>query len=434
MKILHFADAHIDSVTGGKIDPSGLPLRVLDFLKSIDTIVDTAIKEKVDLVLFAGDTYKDRMPTPTYQREWLKRIFRLSEAKIPTLMITGNHDVSPASGRANTLFEFDTLSVPYVRVSTKPEFLRPADLWNLPIQILTVPWINSSLFLMTSGDKIDKGRVGEEIEDRVSNILEHWLDELDPQLPSILLAHCSVLGAVFSTERKVMLGKDMVLPGWLVKDSRLDYTALGHIHKFQDLNEGHFPPVIYPGSIERIDFGELNDQKGFIVAEVQKGKTSYEHRALEVRPFIEADFDFTQKGKVFLNGAEIVPCGIGRETDSIIEGVKCQWNVKDSILKIIINFPKEMDENFDDKRLISAFGSAFEFKIVKKAKLEERLRITGMTVGEITAFTPIKFLEIYFSMIGKPDIFQKDPELKALALDIIQTVDQKNNQPISGGE
>ena len=97
MKLLHFADAHIDMANYGRHDPeTGLPLRVLDFLKSLDTIVDAAISEKVDLVIFAGDAYKDRSPAPTFQREWGKRIMRLSHAKIPTLLLVGNHDLSPA--------------------------------------------------------------------------------------------------------------------------------------------------------------------------------------------------------------------------------------------------------------------------------------------------------------------------------------------------
>ncbi|HKY52978.1 MAG TPA: metallophosphoesterase, partial [Anaerolineales bacterium] len=79
MRILHFADAHIDMANYGRHDPeTGLPLRVLDFLKSLDTIIDTAISEKVDMVIFAGDAYKDRSPAPTFQREWEKRIVRLS--------------------------------------------------------------------------------------------------------------------------------------------------------------------------------------------------------------------------------------------------------------------------------------------------------------------------------------------------------------------
>jgi hypothetical protein len=58
MKILHFADAHIDMANYGRHDPeTGLPLRVLDFLKSLDTIIDAAVSEQVDMVIFAGDAY-----------------------------------------------------------------------------------------------------------------------------------------------------------------------------------------------------------------------------------------------------------------------------------------------------------------------------------------------------------------------------------------
>jgi len=65
IKLLHFADAHIDIANYGAHDPrTGLPLRVMDFLKSLDTIVETAIEEKVDMVIFAGDAYKDRNPVP----------------------------------------------------------------------------------------------------------------------------------------------------------------------------------------------------------------------------------------------------------------------------------------------------------------------------------------------------------------------------------
>ena len=127
IKLLHFADAHIDLARQGRRDAeSGLPLRVLDFLKSLDTIVDAAISEKVDLVIFAGDAYRDRSPAPTYQREWGKRIMRLSAAGIQTLLVVGNHDVSPAAVRAHTLQEFETLQVPNIHVISKPELLGPA--------------------------------------------------------------------------------------------------------------------------------------------------------------------------------------------------------------------------------------------------------------------------------------------------------------------
>src|SRR5581483_10505404 len=290
MKLLHFADAHIDMANYGRHDPeTGLPLRVLDFLKSLDTIVDAAISEKVDMVIFAGDAYKDRSPAPTFQREWGKRIIRLSQARIPTLLLVGNHDISPAVGRAHAIQEFDTLQVPYVKVLSKPDFLKPEHLWDLPVQVIAMPWISrSSLMANLDMSAADTSEVFSNIESRISELMKGWLNEADPNLPIILTAHASVQGATFGSERMVMLGSDLVLPTSLVRDPRLDYVALGHIHKPQNVNEGAHPPVIYPGSIERVDFGEAADDRFFVIVDVMRGKTKVEWRKLTgARPFID---------------------------------------------------------------------------------------------------------------------------------------------------
>ena len=165
-RILHFADAHIDIATYGRHDPvTGLPVRTQDFLKALDTIVDTAIDEQVDLVLFAGDAYKDRTPVPTFQREWGRRIVRLSQAGIPTLLLVGNHDLSPATGRAHAMQEYETLPVPHIHVASKPAFFRPDDLEGLPLQILTLPWVSrSSLMASQALSGVDPGEVYAELE------------------------------------------------------------------------------------------------------------------------------------------------------------------------------------------------------------------------------------------------------------------------------
>jgi exonuclease SbcD len=182
--ILHFADAHIDMANYGRHDPqTGLPLRVLDFLKSLDTIVDTAIEEKVDLVLFAGDAYKDRNPAPTFQREWGRRIIRLSKAGIPTLLLVGNHDLSPALGRAHAIEEFTTLEVPHVRVIDRPCFFGPDDLEGLPLQVLALPWIGRSGLLAHLGLRgADANQVYEEMEIRLTELVQNWLEQADPSL------------------------------------------------------------------------------------------------------------------------------------------------------------------------------------------------------------------------------------------------------------
>ncbi len=115
----------ISRITAGMILRRDLPYRVVDFLKSLDRIIDAAIDERVDLVIFAGDAYKDRNPQPTFQRAWGERMMRLSRAGIATILLVGNHDIAPADHRAHTLQEYATLAVPHIFVADKMKVCGP---------------------------------------------------------------------------------------------------------------------------------------------------------------------------------------------------------------------------------------------------------------------------------------------------------------------
>lgn len=410
LKLLHFADAHIDIATHGKHDPAtGLPVRVLDFLKALDTIVDTAVSEKVDLVIFAGDAYKDRTPAPTFQREWGKRIIRLSHAGIPTILLVGNHDISPATGRAHTLQEFSTLAVPHIHVIDKPVFLKPADLEGLPVQVLGLPWIfRSGLMAALELSAEDPDQINQEMENRIGEVLSQWLDQLDPTLPAILTAHGSVQGAVYGNERAVMLGKDLILPGNLVKDQRLDYVALGHIHKAQDVNAGNYPPVVYPGSIERVDFGEVNDEKFFVVANIERGHTTFEFRKLH--------------GRRFLDRSVKVEAG-----ENLMEKVLVAFppaaQIKDSVFRLAVEYPRSMDAFVDDAAIRTAASEAFDFHLLRRPHEEARLRLAADE--SIAGLSPLKMLDLYWDSVNqRPD---ENQALKELAASIIETV--SNGQP-----
>lgn len=382
LKILHFADAHIDMANYGRHDAAtGLPLRVIDFLKSLDTIVNTAIAEKVDLVLFAGDAYKDRNPAPTFQREWGKRIMQLSRAGIPTLLLVGNHDTSPSIGRAHTLDPFDTLEVPNVLVIERPSLLHPADLWGLPLQVIAIPWASKSgLIASQDMDTAEPGEVYQEIEARLVDIVHNMIEAIDPKLPVVLTAHASVQGAFYGGERTVMLGGDLVLSGSLVKDPRLDYVALGHIHKSQNLNENAHPPVVYPGSIERVDFGEAGDDKFFVIAHVERGHTRVEWRKLEsIRPFIDRSLVLKTQEDVAGQCIRCLPPA------SKLEG---------AVLRLILEYPREWETLIDEAALRQYTSGVFEFHLIRRPMIEARSRLAqDETVGSLT---PLELLERYF--------------------------------------
>jgi DNA repair protein SbcD/Mre11 len=382
IKILHFADAHIDMANRGRHDPAtGLPLRVQDFLKSLDTIVDTAIDEKVDLVLFAGDAYKDRNPAPTFQREWGRRIMRLSRAGIPTLLLVGNHDTSPTLGRAHTLDPFSTLDVPNVLVLDHPAFYRPADLWDLPLQVIALPWV-SRAGLMASQEisAVDPQAVNEAIEKRLTDIVQNSLEEADPKLPVILTAHASVQGAVYGGERTVMLGSDLVLPGSLVRDPRLDYVALGHIHKSQNLNENAHPPVIYPGSIERVDFGEAGDDKFFVVVHVEHGHTEVDWRKLKnIRPYIDRSLRLKDPEDIMGQLQRSLP------PVSKLEG---------AIVRLVLEYPRDWEALIDEVALREYASGAFEFHLIPRPMTEVRARLAQDET--IESLTPLELLDRYW--------------------------------------
>jgi exonuclease SbcD len=402
MRILHFADAHIDIATQGKHDPAtGLPVRVLDFLGSLDQIVDTAIAEKVDMVIFAGDAYKDRTPVPTFQREWGKRIIRLSQAQIPTLLLVGNHDISPAVGRANTLHEFETLQVPHVIVASKFALFTPAQLEGLPVQIITLPWVSRSNFMAQQEEAISIVKINKNMENLLDKMIKLMIDQLDPSLPVVLTAHASVIGATFGAERSVMLGNDVILPGSLVKNPVFNYVALGHIHKAQDVNKGYQPPVVYPGSIERVDFGEIADDKFFVIATIEKDKpTEVTWHKLNGRKFISRFIKIKEQ----------------KDIQRILDVLPTSDEMADAMVRLELEYPRDWESLIDENEIRRHGEKALEFHLIRKPLIDLRSRLP--VDQTISSMTPLDLLEFYWKSTDmKPNELE---EMKKLAGNLIQ--------------
>jgi len=266
-------------------------------------------------------------------------------------------------------------------VLDRPELLHPKDLWDLPVQIIAMPWISRS-GLMASMDMnaAEPGEVFSNIESRISGLIEAWLTEVDRTLPTILTAHASVEGATFGSERLVMLGSDLALPTSLVKDPRLDYVALGHIHKPQNLNTGAHPPVVYPGSIERVDFGEAADDRYFILAEVACGNTRVEWRRLSgVRRFIDRRIALTSADNVMGTLKDVLP------DPKDMEG---------AIVRLVVEYPRELEPLIDEAELRKYTEQTFELHLVKRQQAEARIRLPSDRT--VSSLSPLDLLDLYW--------------------------------------
>ncbi len=406
IRILHFADAHIDMTNYGRIDPhSGLPIRVVDFLDSLDQIIDRAIAEQVDLVLFAGDAYKDRNPQPTFQREWGTRMMKLAQAGIPTLLLVGNHDVARATNRAHTLQEYKTLAVPHMHVADRIQLWGPDDLGGVRLQILAVPWVSPSV-LMAREDMsgLKTAEIYREIEGKLEAAIQNLLAQIDPDLPLVLTAHASVQGAKFGSERNVMLGHEIVLTPGLLRDARIDYVALGHIHKHQELNGGQHPPIVYPGSIERIDFGEAREKKGYVLAEIARGKADWAFQTLDTRPFYDYEPD-TPQMETFM--------------EDILRQLPQPDQVAGAICRVQLTYPRDWETLLDEVAIAEPFKNALSFHIQKNRTASKRSRL-GDTVA-VEELSPLELLETYWQTKNMQE--EEMTRLQNLAKEVFHDLD-----------
>ncbi len=382
MKIIHFADLHLGVESYGRIDPaSGLSSRFLEFLSALDQLVDFALENRVDLVLFCGDAYKSRDPSQTQQREFARRISRLSSSGIPIFLLTGNHDLPNAIGRATTTEIFDTLAVKNVYVSNRP------DVYKIPtpngiIQIVSLPWLRRSALLSREDTKnLDFDQLSLKMQEVLTGIIDTRAKELDPKLPAALAAHVWVSGARIGSEKSMTIGQEHVLMLSNIANPAFSYIALGHIHKHQVLS--HNPPVVYAGSLGRLDFSDEGDDKGFYLVEIEPDGETGKRRV---------SFEFQT-----VNGRRLITIDVGLEladtdpTTTVLKAIAEQEDgVNDAIVRLLISLPQELEDQIRDSDIRNALAEAHYYSVAKDIRRESRLRLGSRSAEEITPTQALK--------------------------------------------
>ncbi|MEO0948849.1 MAG: exonuclease SbcCD subunit D, partial [Cyanobacteria bacterium J06641_5] len=239
------------------------------------------------LVLFGGDAFPDATPPPYVQEAFAAQFRRLATAGIATVLLVGNHDQHSQGRGGASLCIYRTLGVPGFIVGDKIATHR-IETPNGPVQVVTLPWLtHATLLARPETEGLSLGEIERLLVERLQPILEAEIRRRDRDIPTILLGHLMAERASLGAERFLAVGKGFGVPLSLLVRPEFDYVALGHVHKHQNLNPSNDPPVVYPGSIERVDFSEEKEDKGYVLVTLGDtcDRAEWEFCRLETRPF-----------------------------------------------------------------------------------------------------------------------------------------------------
>jgi exonuclease SbcD len=411
IKFIHLSDIHIGLQTHGKINPAtGKNTRLEDILKSLDFVFNYALKESVDLVLIAGDIFHRENPNPTEEIEFAKRVVKLVEgSRAKVVMVLGNHDYPSAGGRASAVEIFPALDIERVTIVRKPS-VHILDTDKGQVQIACLPWAGrSGLVSKDEYKSLSTHEIQIEIEKRLIVIIRDLSAKIDNSNPSIFLGHLSVRNAKLSgTERDTLTTSDPIVPLSELNNTAFNYVALGHIHRYQNLNKNDPTPIVYSGSIERIDFTEEKEKKGFVLAEIvqtENGwKCEYEFIETPARKFKTIELD-----------------GSDLESDPNLETLFNKEDIADAVIRVRYKVSNPA-EKIDEKRIKSLFESAQTLKIEKTFEKHEKvMRQAGISKN-------MGLMEALDKYIGsKPELKDVADEMKLYAEKLIRDNSDKKD-------
>lgn len=398
IELIHVSDIHFGSgESHGPLNPAtGLNVRLEDFCRAFTECVDYALNLPADVFLFSGDAYRNASPEPIYQKLFAEQLRRLSEANIQIILVVGNHDQIFKSTGSHSMSVFQSLGVPNLITIDRPRLIK-LDTKHGALQIVGLPYVTRHL-MMTHEQyaSLSNAEIERVLANHVSAVFRDLVEQLDPTIPAVGTAHMMVDGARAGAEQELLVGYTSSFPMQMFSDPKLEYVALGHVHKHQVLQESK-PAIVYAGSIERIDFSEEKEDKGFVHVSILPQQTSFKFHSVNPRAFVTVDVDATASAD---------------PTETVRQAV--QKNIKPGcVLRVRYRIKEEQTALFDDQVLRVAAAEALTLHLKPNIISAQReSRIPQLT--ESTAVTPLAALETYLDNVApdrKERIMTKATEL-----------------------
>lgn len=381
IQLVHVSDIHFGSgESHGTVNPdTGLNVRFEDFVSALGKTVDFCLERGVDVFLFSGDAYRNASPEPVYQKMFARELKRLSDAGVRTILLVGNHDQLLKGTGSHSMSVFQSLQVPGVITVDQPALTR-IDTAHGAMQLVGLPHVTRhQLVTVEEYSSMPAQMLDRAIVEKVEALLKSYYAELDPEIPAVATAHMTLDRALAGIEQELLVGYTLTFPADIFIDDRLDYVALGHVHKHQCLRQEK-PAIVYAGSLERVDFSEQEEDKGFVHVELERRATKWAFHSVSPRPFVTVEVDLT---------------GSRDPSDDLASAIERQA-VPGCVLRVRYRIGEDRAGMVDENRLRAAAARALSLRIQPEViAAGRRARIPDL--NEAAAASPLAALEKYLS-------------------------------------
>lgn len=263
MKLIHLSDLHI----GKRVNEVSMIDDQEYILQQILQIID---EEKADAVLIAGDIYDKSVPSAEAVILFDQFLCALAQRKVPTLIISGNHDSPERLAFGGRLMEESGIHISpvydgIVSTVTLSDEHGDVDFWLLP-------------FVKPAHVKRHFPDDGiESYTDALRVAAAHM--EIDTSRRNVLLTHQFVTGATTCESEERSVGGSDNVDASVFAD--FDYVALGHIHGPQNIGSNR---IRYCGTPLKYSFSEERHHKSVTVVNLRtKGDLELTLRPLTPR-------------------------------------------------------------------------------------------------------------------------------------------------------
>jgi exonuclease SbcD len=276
-----------------------------------------------------------------------------------------------------------------------------------PLQVVGVPW--PSISQMLTRDELRNlpmDRVDREIEQRIASGIDTYAEQLDPTLPAILTAHIAMSDSIVKTasEKFMTIGRFPQLNRSDLRPDAFDYVALGHHHCYQMLHP--HPPMVYAGSMQRVDFGEEGDDKGFVIVHLDPAKPRGERvqsqdvvfRKVKARRFVTIEVRPRQEDP----------------TSEVLDAI-AKKDVHDAVVRVLLTLTPSQNSHLDERAVRAALSDAHVIASVSRT-VERGVRARLGRDLPLEALTPLEALRLHLENTKVP------PDRRAVLLEYARPI------------